>query len=149
MNFFVLALCFLLVGTASANDALFQHEAPLTAMEFVSSGMPNNAPTVYIWDEQGETKSLYHIQDIRVVFSEGGEIEEMPLTAQQHKGFTFLKDYLADEDIWQQGKKVILLHVVDPQVGACPPCDEAEEIIETYLKNNPHEYVSVKTLMTN
>lgn len=149
MNFFKLALCFVAIGVAYADDSIFQHQAPLPAMQFLSSGMPNQAPSLYVWDEQAEPAYFLELEGIKKGLSENNKALEASLTSQQLQGFAFLEDYLAQYDIWHQGKKVMLLHVIDPRVGACPPCGEAEEILATYLKSSPNDYVLVKTIMTN
>ncbi|SDB11752.1 hypothetical protein SAMN02927930_00461 [Pseudidiomarina indica] len=153
MKVMIAALCFLMIGTVSAKPSIFQHDIPLPAMQFLSSGMPNNAPALYMWNEQGDPISFYDLEGIREAFSEPQAIPEMSLTKQQYQGFTFLETYLSDKGVWQQGQKIAVLHVIDPQLSSCPPCQEAEEILVNFFQKNAAEstteYVLIKTLMTN
>lgn len=149
MKTFIAALCLLFVVNAHANETIFHDEVPIPAMQFLSSGMLNKAPTLYLWNEQGEPVALYDLEEIKSVFTSKLELTKLQLTEQEHQGFNFLEEYLADKGILKQDKAVLLLHRIDPQLGACPPCDEAETIITAFLKETTTDYILIKTLMTH
>lgn len=162
MRIFTILLSLFISGFISANELdtdhdLFEYEVSLAATQFLSSGMVNNAPVLYIWDEKGKPEFIYEIKTMRAVFLNQINAEQDPLTESELKGFYFLESYLSDavvtnddtnKGFWNTGKKVFLLHVIDPQVSTCLACEEAENLLKKFNKESRPAIVFIKTQMT-
>ena len=140
---------FLIAESVNATESIFEKEITLPAMQFLSSGMPNTAPSIYIWDEKGIPAYYYTVKDIRAISTDRITYKQDTLNSQNQKGFVFLQNYLAEEDFFKQGKKVLLLHVIDSNLSPCPPCDEAENKLTSLFTNDKQGYLLLKTVMVN
>ena len=103
--------------------------------EFLSSGIVNKVPAVYLWSKEGKPKLFKSGNEatnaIRSNFQFPKEDHNL-----ENSNFEILKSILVREECWNDKSKNLVFLKFDQSVGSCQACIDSEEEINSLDQND-------------
>lgn len=149
MNKLVVLMLLVCSFIVNASEKQTSQSINIHVKDFIGSPLANlTFPAIFVWDEKQKPmyfhagKSNYESAITNIIEGNKENIDDIA-------AFEFIKNYIAKNQDWVSGDKVIVFTSFDKSVGDCQPCEVADTFINEHEATLNAKFQTINLAVTN